>query len=216
MTAPREVVVLVHGLWMHGMVMQLQQYYLQHMGFEVECYSYNSVQLTLTENADGLQRFAHTLGAVRLHWVGHSLGGLVILRALERATALPPGRVVLLGVPYNGSYAGRVLGDSDWGSQMVGRSLQEWSNRGKPQNFTDHEIGVIAGSRGLGLGCLVAPGLAEPHDGTVTVAETEIASARDSIVLPVTHTSMLLSRMVANQTGLFLRNGSFDHGAEHG
>jgi pimeloyl-ACP methyl ester carboxylesterase len=213
MTEARQVVVLVHGLWMHGMVMQLQQYYLQNMGFEVVCHSYHSMRLTLTENADELARFARTLGTARLHWVGHSLGGLVILRTLERETGLAPGRVVLLGVPYNDSYAARVLSDSNWGSHLVGNSLEEWRKLRKPKTFPGHEIGVIAGSRSMGLGCLVAPGLPEPNDGTVAVAETELAAACDRIVLPVTHTSMLLSRAVADQTGAFLKNGRFDHGA---
>ncbi len=205
--------MLVHGLWMHGVVMWLQRCYLARMGFHAVCYSYPSVRLSLTENADRLARFARTLAEPRIHWVGHSLGGLVILRMLEREPALPPGRVVLLGAPYEDGYARRALADLRFGARMLGRSIREWAEIKRPENFPGREIGVIAGSLSRGLGRVVARGLPTPNDGVVTVAETELAAACDRIVLPVSHTGMLLSRRVARETGAFLRHGKFDHRA---
>jgi len=204
------VTVLVHGLWMHGVVMQVQRYYLARMGFGTVRYSYPSMRLTLSENADRLARFARTLRAQRIHWVGHSLGGLVILRMLEREPALPPGRVVLLGVPYGDGYAQRALAASRLGARLLGRSIAEWVEINKPDKFPGREIGVIAGSLARGLGRLVARGLPRPNDGVVTVAETELAAACDRIVLPVSHSGMLISRRVARQCGAFLRAGKFD------
>jgi pimeloyl-ACP methyl ester carboxylesterase len=215
MSVLREAVVLVHGLWVHGVLMELQRYYLARAGFDAVSYSYPSVRLTLTENADRLAQFARTRAAPHIHWVGHSLGGLVILHALEREPALPPGRVVLLGVPYRDSYAGRVLAGSKLGAHALGRSMREWLESQKHATFPGREIGVIAGSVGVGLGRLVARGLPAPNDGVVTVAETELAAARDRIVLPVNHTGMLLSRRVAHQVGAFLRDGRFDHAVGH-
>jgi pimeloyl-ACP methyl ester carboxylesterase len=214
MAGSREVVVLVHGLWVHGVLMELQRRYLARMDFDAVCYSYPSVRLTLTENADRLAQFARTLAAPRIHWVGHSLGGLVILRMLEREPALPPGRVVLLGVPYRDSYAGRALAGSALGARALGRSMREWLAAQKPAQFPGRDIGVIAGSVGVGLGRMVARSLPAPNDGVVAVAETELEAARDRIVLPVNHTGMLFSRRVARQTGAFLRDGRFDHGVD--
>ena len=204
------VTVLVHGLWMRGVVMQLQRYYLAGMGFDTVCYSYPSMRFTLTENAERLAQFARRLGASPVHWVGHSLGGLIILRMLESETALPPGRVVLLGAPYADGYAQRALAASRFGARMLGRSIGEWIDIRKPDNFPGREIGVIAGSRSRGLGRVVARGLPTPNDGVVTVAETVLAAACDRIVLPVSHSGMLFSRRVAHQTGAFLRAGKFD------
>ncbi len=195
---------------MHGVVMQVQRYYLARMGFGTVRYSYPSMRLTLSENADRLARFARTLRAQRIHWVGHSLGGLVILRMLEREPALPPGRVVLLGVPYGDGYAQRALAASRLGARLLGRSIAEWVEINKPDKFPGREIGVIAGSLARGLGRLVARGLPRPNDGVVTVAETELAAACDRIVLPVSHSGMLISRRVARQCGAFLRAGKFD------
>lgn len=204
------VTVLVHGLWMHGVVMQVQRCYLARMGFETVCYSYPSMRLTLSENADRLAQFARSLRAQRIHWVGHSLGGLVILRMLELVPALPPGRVVLLGVPYGDGYAQRALAASRLGARLLGRSIGEWIDLKKPDTFPGREIGVIAGSLARGLGRLVARGLPRPNDGVVTVAETELAAACDRIVLPVSHSGMLISRRVARQSGAFLRIGKFE------
>ena len=211
MSAGRAITVLVHGLWVHGVLMELQRFYLARMGFDTVCYSYRSVRFTLTENAGRLAQFARTLAAPRIHWVGHSLGGLVILRMLERELALPPGRVVLLGTPYHDSHAGRVLAGSAWGARALGRSMREWLDSTKPAHFPGREIGVIAGTLSVGLGRVVAPDLPAPNDGAVTVAETRLAAACDRIELPVSHTGMLLSRRVAHQTGVFLRDGRFDH-----
>ena len=71
---------------------------------------------------------------------------------------------------------------------------------------------LVTGAAGA-LGRVVARGLPTPNDGTVCVAETELAAACDRIVLPVTHTSMLFSPRVARQTATFLRCARFDHAA---
>jgi len=207
------ITVLVHGLWMHGVVMGMQRWYLARMGFDAMCYSYPSMRLTLTENAGRLAQFARSLRAPQVHWVGHSLGGLVILRMLEREPALPPGRVVLLGVPYGDGYARRALAASRLGTRLLGRSIGEWVDIEKPEKFPGREIGVIAGSLSRGLGRVVARGLPTPNDGVVMVVETELAAACDRIVLPVSHSGMLFSRRVARQSGAFLRDGKFEHPA---
>jgi pimeloyl-ACP methyl ester carboxylesterase len=211
MAAARAITVLVHGVWVHGVLMELQRRYLAQMGIEAVCYSYPTVRLTLTENAHRLAQFSRTLAAPVIHWVGHSLGGLVILRMLERESALPPGRVVLLGTPYGDTHAGRALAGSALGARMLGRSLREWLESTKPVQFPGREIGVLAGTLSVGLGRVFAPDLPKPNDGAVTVAETRLAAACDSIELPVSHTGMVLSRRVARQVGAFLRDGRFDH-----
>lgn len=211
MAAVRAITVLVHGLWTHGVLMEPQRYFLRRMGFETMCFSYPSVRLTVTENAHRLAHFARALAAPAVNFVGHSLGGLVILRMLERESALPPGRVVLLGSPYGGTFAGSALCASPLGARMVGRGIHEWLETPRPESFPGREIGVLAGTQSLGLGRVFAPALPVPNDGAVTVAETRLAAASDQIELPVTHTGMLLSRRVARQVGAFLRDGRFEH-----
>ncbi len=213
MQSQRAVTVLVHGLWTHGLLMELQRRYLANEGIEAICYSYPSVRLTLTQNADRLAKFAHSLDAAPVHWVGHSLGGLIILHILGRDLNLKPGRTVLLGTPYGGTHSGDVLSRSALGTRMLGRSIAEWSYLKKPTEFPGREIGVIAGTMSLGLGRLVARNLPQPNDGAVAVAETRLSAACDRIELPVSHTGMLFSRRVGKQTAAFIRTGRFDHSA---
>ena len=196
---------------MHGVTMELQRIYLAQRGFDARCYSYSSVAPTLSENAQQLAEFARAQEAARIHWVGHSLGGLVILRMLECTPKLPPGRIVLMGTPYQGSFAARALATHRLGAMALGHSLAEWFAREEPHKFPKREIGVIAGSNQFGLGMLVAPDLPEPNDGAVAVAETELPGATDRIVLPVSHSGMLISRRIAVQTAAFLRGGHFEH-----
>lgn len=206
-----ELVVLLHGLWMPAAVMLPLAWRLDGGGFHTRLFGYPSMRAGLLENAEQLARFVAALNAEKVHLVGHSLGGLVILCMLEREPELPPGRVVLLGPSYRDSYAGRVLAGHSIGTHMLGRGMREWLELSKPASFPGREIGVIAGSLSIGLGRVVADGLPEPNDGVVTVAETELEAACDHIVLPVSHATMLLSHHVARQTEAFLRDGKFDH-----
>jgi pimeloyl-ACP methyl ester carboxylesterase len=209
MAGAREAVVLVHGLWVHGLAMEIQRRALARLGYRALAYSYPSVRASLTQNAERLALFSASLRESTVHFVAHSLGGLVVLRMLEGAPAAN-GRIVLQGVPYRGSRAARALERLPFGQTLLGRSLREWLDAEPPADFARFEIGVIAGSLGLGLGRLIEPGLPRPNDGVVAVEETRVPGARDHIVLPVNHSGMLVSRAVVRQIGAFLRSGAFD------
>lgn len=204
-----EAVVLVHGLWVHGLAMELMRRRIARCGYRARAYSYPSLRLSLSENAEQLARYCRALAAPRVHLVGHSLGGLIVLRLLEHAASLPVGRVVLTGTPVTGSFAARRLARLPGGRAALGRSLPEWLESARPALYGQLEIGVVAGSLPLGLGRLVAPDLPGPSDGVVSVAETRLPGMRDHIVLNVSHSGMLLSRAVARQVCAFLREGTF-------
>jgi pimeloyl-ACP methyl ester carboxylesterase len=203
-----ERVVLVHGLWMHGAAMLPLGWRISRCGFAVGHFSYRSVRRTLEENAQQLADRLCGQDAGTLHVVGHSLGGLVVLRALALRAEPRVRRVVLMGSPLTGSVAGRALARFRAGRWMLGRSLPLWSEGAPPPVPPGVEVGVIAGSLPLGLGRLFAR-LPTPNDGVATFEETQHPGAVDSIVLPVNHTGMLLSARVAQQICTFLRDGRF-------
>ena len=207
-----EAVVLVHGLWMHGVVMQWMARRIARAGYAVHRYSYPSVRTSLADNARCLAAFCETLGARRVHLVGHSLGGLLIARMLDEPHRLDIGRVILMGAPFVDSFAAHRLCRMRMGRLAVGVSVGEWLRGARPGNLARYELGVIAGNRGVGLGMMVAPNLPSPHDGTVSVTETQVPGARDRIVLPVNHTQMIISNLVVRQVCEFLRRGCFAHG----
>ena len=119
-------------------------------------------------------------------------------------------RIVLLGTPYAGSYCGSTLASTPLLAALVGRTFEDWFSLPRPTLPPTVEIGVIAGTRPLGIGRLF-PGLPRPNDGIVAVDETRIAAAGDSIALDVSHSGMLLSSTCAGQVADFLRTGRFVH-----
>jgi len=206
-----ETVVLVHGLWVHGITMELMRRRIARQGYRALAYSYPSMRLTLAENADRLARYCRTLGG-RVHCVGHSLGGLIVLHMLERPSGFTAGRVVLTGTPFVDCLAARRLARLPGGRAALGRSFPEWLESARPELDAKFEIGVIAGKVPVGIGRLVAPDLPQPCDGVVSVAETRFPAMRDHIVLNVNHFGMLISRAVVRQICAFLREGKFVHG----
>ena len=205
----QEVVVLVHGLWMHGLVMTLLERRIARCGYRVARFSYSSVRLTLTENARRLAEFCGSFNDSRLHFVGHSLGGLVILRMLDHASAANVGRIVLAGTPFGGSFAAGCLERFPGGRAMLGRSVPEWLAREGAWHASNREIGVIAGNVSAGMGRLIARGLPSPNDGVVAVQETRVPGMRDHIVMPINHSGMLVSAAVARRACEFIRHGAF-------
>ena len=210
-TGPKETVILIHGLYMQRWVMALLAARLQRCGYDTRLFAYPSWRGALSRSAASLGEFAASIAAPRLHFVGHSLGGLVILKMLEQHPAIPhAGRALLLGSPYGGNGPAQTLAKTKLGCKVIGRSMLEWLDLNRPVLGDRHELGVIAGCRSLGTGRAFF-GLASPNDGVVAVAEAMIPDARDFLLLPVSHAEMLWSREVAQQACAFLRDGSFLH-----
>lgn len=204
-----EPVIVIHGLWVHGLVMGWLTRRIAQDGFAARSYSYPTMRLSLSENAARFARYCASLAAPRVHIVAHSMGGLVALKMLESHRELRCGRLVLAGTPYTGSFAAERLAQFPGGRSLLGRSIAEWLSEPRPAPDGIAEIGIIAGTRGYGLGRLVAPDLPQPHDGVVALAETAIPGVTRRIELKVGHTEMLVSREVARQCCAFLRNGQF-------
>jgi pimeloyl-ACP methyl ester carboxylesterase len=208
------VIVYVHGLWQRGSeALWLRRRLARDLEAEVRAFSYPSVSADAGASAQALADYLAALGADTVHVVGHSLGGLMIVKSFaehaETLARLPPGRVVVLGSPLGGSRSAHNLARLPFGKRIMGRAVIEellvphqrrWS-RGR-------DLGVIAGNLGVGLGRLVGS-LEGPSDGTIRVEETEIEGAADRVVLRVSHTGMLFSAAVARAASRFLSTGRF-------
>jgi len=209
-----DTVICTHGIWAHGAGMYLIKRHLEReFGMRALIFSYPSIVNTLDQNAGLLARFIEDNGIERTHLVGHSMGGLVILRMLANRYTEAPGRVVCIGSPLCGSRVATFLDAQSWGEQLLGNSLPEGTIHGAANEWASdvtawREIGSIAGSMSLGVGKF-AGSFGEPNDGTVAVSETELDGAKDHLVLPVSHMGLLLSRTVADQIGSFLKRGEF-------
>jgi len=204
-----EAVILLHGLWMNGLVMQYLSYVLRDEGFAAQTFTYRSIRDALGEHLVQLGRRVASLDAHRIHLVGHSTGGLVALRYLQRDPDERIGRAVLLGAPVAGCRAAATISDRPSGDFFLGKSLSIWREPFDVTLDPRFEVGVIAGTLPLGLGRLFVD-LPEPNDGVVCVDETRLPGMRDHLELPSGHTTMLASPQVARQTAAFLRTGAFE------
>lgn len=200
-TSSPRTVVLVHGLWYGPASLVLLGRRLRKAGFEVRRFGYPTLRQSLPANARALREFIVERGLEHADLVGHSLGGLVILRMLDEFSDIPPGQVVLLGSPVHGSAVAARVAAKRVFRPLVGQArpaLEAGFSQAPPCRDTC----VIAGTRSVGVGRLFG-GLDQPNDGTVSAAECRLDGAT-YVELPVTHTGLVTAPSVASAVTDFL------------
>jgi pimeloyl-ACP methyl ester carboxylesterase len=204
------VVVYVHGLWMMGAEATLLSRRLrQERGYRVQVFRYRSVREPLAAIAGALRETIKRTEAPRVHLLGHSLGGSVILHCLERYAMTQPGRVVFMGAPVLGSRSARILCRWGLGRRVAGRAVADaLVTQGERRWDAPRELGIIAGTLPVGFGRLLLR-FGEPNDGTVAVSETRLPGATAYAELPVNHMGLLWSARAAREAGSFLAHGRF-------
>jgi pimeloyl-ACP methyl ester carboxylesterase len=200
-----EQVVLVSGLWVPAAAMAVLAARLRRAGFLPRRFAYYGRQ-PHAANVERLADFSRRLPGDAPHFVGQSLGGVLIFDMLSARLDVSAGRVVLLGAPVGGSLSGR---------RFSCHALGRWALGGCAPRWEEHEaawrrrepLGVIAGTAPLGLGRLLGR-LPGENDGVVTVAETAVAGAEHTRVAQG-HSMLAFSRGVAALVQRFLREGRF-------
>ncbi|WP_435978814.1 lipase family alpha/beta hydrolase [Psychrobacter sp. DM4] len=219
------LVILIHGLHQVPFVMRPLAKRLRAKGYNTHRFGYRSMRDNIKTNSTRLNKWLEKNHNPNqpIDFVGHSLGGLIIRDFIAHYPQWQIGRCVTLGTPHNGS----VSGDYIWRllPAIVGQSYEKALDGTVAPLPEGIELGVIAGNKAQGLGqpilsyhnrrlrkansVLANKDLA--HDGTVYVTETRLASATDHIILPVTHTGMLVNKDVSVQAIWFLEHGEFEH-----
>jgi len=215
MTVGRDAVLLLHGLWMNRLVMQYLSTALTRAGFSTHVLAYRSMQGTLSEHRARVAGSIAALSETRIHLLGHSMGGVIAMDFLSHIDlagieeAAPRiGRTLLLGSPVVDCGAARDFGESAGGRLLLGESMTVWREAFPLRVPPGREVGAIAGTECLGLAPLFVD-IPDDNDGVVTIRETRLDGLADHIVLPVSHTGMLFSSVVADQCAAFLKNGRF-------
>jgi hypothetical protein len=133
---------------------------------------------------------------------------MVVCRMFQQGVKLPPGRVVFMGSPVRGSRFARYLTELGLGWSIGKSGPGGLAAEHEPRWTEPRELGVIAGTHEFRVNPL-NPKLPSPHDGIVSVEETRIEGAKDSVLIHSNHTGMLFSRELAEQVISFLKNGHF-------
>lgn len=209
-----EHVVLLHGLARSSRSMNRLAVALTRAGYQVHNCDYPSTRLSLKNAAENTISAALRLTehAERVHFVTHSLGGLLLRYYLQQHTVDKLGRVVMLAPPNQGSEIADWLHDFRFFRAMFGPVANQLGTRSTlltkqlgPANF---DLGIIAGTRAINLPFYFL--LPRPNDGTVTVTNTKLEGMRDHICLPTTHPLIMKNSQVIKQVLAFLRLGQFE------
>jgi pimeloyl-ACP methyl ester carboxylesterase len=203
--------VFVHGLFLNGAEFTLLRRRLaSQQGFHTHRFSYPTVRGAMSGAIERLSRFVDGIDADQVHFIGHSLGGIVLCRYFQLANPARPGRVVLLGSPVVGSRSARAVARHPWLRRVIGPLVNaELVDDSDPRTWQcGRELGLIAGTQPAGLGRFFAR-FEEDCDGTVAVSETRLPGHTEHLALPVSHMGMLMSSRVARHVGEFLANGRF-------
>jgi pimeloyl-ACP methyl ester carboxylesterase len=201
-------VILLHGLWMNRYAMLPLAGRLEDAGFVPHAITYRSFAGGLADHVARVAELVAALDAGRVHFVAHSMGGIVTAAFLKQARPGSVDRVVLLGSPVAACHAGRSLAaGSAWG-WALGASAEVWRNHRGYVLPKDVTAGAIAGTGRVGIGRFFVD-LPEANDGVVMVSETRVPGLADHRILEVSHSAMLIDRTVARETVHFLRHGRF-------
>ena len=208
-----EAVVLLHGLGRTERSMMVLGQRLRWAGYEVTVASYPSRDADIATHVEHLAEAVQDCCADEpvVHFVGHSLGGLVIRSYLASPDVEPRGRVVLLAPPSKGSELADWIRDLPIGSEALGptgRALgTDTTDLPGLRRAPGYEMGIISGNRSLNpIGSIVIPG---PDDGMVGVERSRVEGV-PVVVLPRSHTFIMNSRFTADAVIDFLRTGAFE------
>lgn len=211
-----ECVVLLHGLARTSLSMELLGWSLEDHGYRIANIDYPSREHPIEELStmavgQGIESCQAGGDADAIHFVTHSLGGILVRYYFAHNELDKLGRVVMLGPPNQGSKAADELRDVpgfDWINGPAGYQLGKGEESiplqlGPP----DFEVGIIAGNQTIDP--VTSAVLDDPDDGRVSVSDTRLEGMRDFRVVNASHAFIMQKTQVFLLVERFLRTGSF-------
>lgn len=201
-------IIILHGLYMHGLVMQPLSLRLKKLGYQTQTLTYNTVNIDEEKVFQSIDKALSTTTGNVL--VGHSLGGLMIKHYLaSRRPALQQiSHVVAIGSPLKGASIVTKIQELGLGA-MLGNSPKHGLNMHEDIWDFPQKLGSIAGTIPLGARPFLLMDTQTMSDGTVTVEETKIPGMTDHVLTKNSHTSMIYSRYIPDQIDHFIQHSHF-------
>lgn len=212
--APADTVFLVPGLGRSPRSMRKLERHLQARGYRVVNLPFDTRRETIERLAlrleERVMQFAPP-GSGRVHFVTHSLGGIVVRQYLARQAPANLGRVVMLSPPNGGSEIVDLLRRVPIVRDHLGPARGDLGTRPDDAPLrlgpVGYEVGVIAGGRSWNpLFSWILPG---DDDGVVAVSRMRVAGMRELRVVPRSHSFIMNGGDTIALTSAFLADGTF-------
>lgn len=216
----KDCVILLHGLARNAASMAELETRLEQNGFWVANIDYPSrsekietlAELAIHSGISSCQKYAQN-DPFRIHFVTHSMGGILVRYYLSKHPIENLARVVMLGPPNKGSEVVDKFKTLDFFTWLNGPAGQQLSTDKtslvNQLGKVDFPLGIIAGNKSINW--ILSGILPNADDGKVTIASTKIQGMCSFLVLPVTHTFMMTNDIVETQVLSFLESGQFMH-----
>jgi len=209
----QDFVILLHGLARNARSMNVMVSALERVGFGTVNYDYPSTKYPIELLANDVisDAISRCPNGAKIHFVTHSMGGILVRQYLSENKIQNMGRVVMLAPPNKGSQVvDRLSGAPGYGLFNGPAGQQLGTGSGSIPNSlqgVDFELGIIAGTRSINL--LLSTMLPKPDDGKVSVENTKLKGMADHITMPVSHPFIMRNKKVIAQTIHFLTDGEF-------
>ncbi len=212
-----DYVVLLHGIFRTKSSMASLERHLSGKGYDVINVDYPSCKKPIEGLVDDVRKslLENKMDvSKKIHFVGYSMGGMIVRGYIKKYRPENIGRVVMLGTPNQGSevadfIAGNFLYKRFYGpaGQQLGTDQSKFREL---YGAVDYELGIIAGNFSIDpISSFFIPG---DNDGKVSVERTKLEGMKDHIVISATHTFMPDNKKVKQQVAHFIEHGMFLHG----
>jgi len=210
-----ECVVLLHGLARSSRSFSAMENSLVETGYHVVNIDYPSRKQSIEMLAERYVTKAiekcQSLRPKKIHFVTHSMGGILVRYYLANQLLDNLGHVVMLSPPNQGSEVVDKLGDfpgfyvfNGPAGQQLGTSVESLPNKLGP---VDYSVGIITGNKSINL--ILSTLIPGDDDGKVSVERAKVAGMSDYLIVPHTHPMIMLSEEVIRQTIYYLQSGKF-------
>ena len=215
----KDLVILLHGITRSNIDMMLLEQRIKREGYDTLNIKYPSTKHALDPLSDHVYRKMGSdtryASAPNVHFVAHSMGGLITRHVIYKYRPKNLGKVVMLGTPNKGSEMANFMSDHRIFSKlyrMVFGPAGEQLRTNQDQidgGIINYTLGVIASN--ISLNPIGNQVFGQTNDTLVSIESTKIEGMSDHIVINSTHTIMMFDPRVMDQTVYFLKNGNFDH-----
>jgi pimeloyl-ACP methyl ester carboxylesterase len=210
-------IVLLHGLARTAGSMDSMEKHLSKAGFKVCNIDYPSrhhrVEKLISEFVVPEIQSCFIDPLMPVHFVTHSLGGIIVRQIAVEHKQINIGRVVMLSPPNQGSEVVDKMGTwglFEWINGPAGKQLGTLENAlPKQLGPATFELGIITGNRSINL--ILSTLIPGPDDGKVSIKNAQLDGMQDFLVVEQTHPFIMANDTVQSQTLHFLQNGNFQH-----